>query len=808
MLPKPKVWVGRATSKDTENCPQEQPGTVSVWVQKYSPLPMLGHILRIGGVTTGLLGAGLFVGISLWLSVVLIFRPHPPRWLMQAVPYFAQGWGGVSVQSMGDIEAELQAQNRTAGDMISLASLSGDRALANLHLLPIFGERSSCKRNCEEVTELRLYDAKGSNWRESNQQRSLQLLDRLIIQGPPEEQVVDPVWRQNEGMFGSTHPLPLRQIKSLQEEDLPGVWLTLNGRWRHQGSPILYGQVLHVDLQTQRINSLLNWSSLTGRLPVWRNLDSADLPELVVNQGSGLEPHYSLYSVANTTAAVAVRLQAIDLRRRNLPETAAPTLYNNALFLAKQGLWSDSLQQFTEFKTQLAGQWSRDLEQQLQLVTFHARASRSQAERDWSSPNQQLLALLLDGQWEAALQELDKPENRAMTTVLPLLKRDSARIWQRITAILQVSPDMKSARMWGALLLLAKEDEEAALKWLTQNRDAPLKKEFEAIANKVRPDPEAIKIAEAEAAAAKAASDKAKAGTEGAGDNELTAQEASASAEATASLNGLFGNARVLTSPNLAAWNVPPNQPELELASGQAWYEITLEAGNRDQSWTRRFSSANGDSPEAIAAFWQTLGFGNRPTLALTSTMSEPTSQTVQVRAVQMQSSSVKLLASGAPAPNGGTWLVATPGQLVSSQRLSGRSLQQVWQENPELSDRLITTLSSHLGLSASSVKSTLQAGTASDLAIVQWVDLTGDQEVEALFKLDPQTWAAANLPFPASDTVSVVLNQQGELLYSTLWDGSATLTGWLNTGTGANALVINEGETYRLLSWSQQQFR
>ena len=787
-----------STHKASSQLARTEPKAVQVWVRKPSrwqlPLPLVKRGLKLGGITVGLIGSGGLVVLCLWASVVFILRPHPPRWLAQTVPYFSGGWSDQPVQSLEEIEAELQAQGRTAGDLSNLSNLGDNRQLDNLRLLPIRGMRSSCTRDCEAIVELRLYRVQPRG----KQDLSLQLLDQLEIQGPPEEQVIDPVWQANVGIVGSTHPLPLSEIKSLQEEELPGVWLTLTGRWQHQGSPILYGQVLHVDLQTLRINSLLNWSSPPGRLPVWQNLDGEGLPELVVSQNVGLEPHFSLYSVANTTAAVAVRLKEISLSQLPLLQATHEALYHNALFLAQHGLWSDAQEQFAELKTQLADQWPQELEQQFQLITLHARISQNLAERDWSRPSQKLLALLLDGRWEIALDAMGTSQTYFETAVLPLLQRDSSRLWQRLTASLQVTPTEKAARIWGALLLLAKEDKEAALEWLSQNQNAPLKTEFEALLAEIQPEEET----ETEDSRTVTVSNQA---------DQSDTTESEAFNNDTVMVEGLFGTARLLASPNPAEWIRPPEAPELILSAGQQWYEVTLQAGNTNKQWSRRIEFPDTTSPEAMAAFWQTLGFDTSTVLHLVSE-SAGTPQAVQVRAMQWQAGTIRLLASGMPTQATGPWAAATPTQWITPRQVRTQSLAQLSQERPQLGDRLLDTISNHLGVDATLLSSTLQEQTTNEnLITVRRVDFTGNQETDLLLTLDPKAWAHTNTPLAIQETVYMVVSSRGELLFSNLWEsGSQTLMGWLTPDAGATALVVSQEGTYRLLVWSpqQQQFR
>ncbi|MEM1311642.1 MAG: hypothetical protein AAGF98_19440, partial [Cyanobacteria bacterium P01_H01_bin.153] len=489
--------------------------------------------MRLSSLTLLLAGASIAIGISLWTSAALILRPHPPRWLMHYWPGLMDNWGAMPAQTLAEIEAELGAQQRYAGELMDLTQISDRPELTGLKLLPVWATRSSCTHDCETIVELRLYGARPA--RQASEQ--LQLLHQLAVQGPEESTVLKTLSQTDISSLGSTYELPLTALKSLHEEDLSGAWLTLTGRWRTQGSPVLYGQVLYINPDLHRITSLLNWQSPPGRLPAWHDVDQQGLPELLVNQSYGLEPDFQLYRIDDLGVMGAqTRLQAIALTPLPLADGHTTLAYKNALFLAQRGLWSDAETQLAQLKAQLAANWSADLEQQLQLVTLHGRFSTAQAERDWSQPSQKLLALLLDGRWQPALEQITSQQQGIPQAVLPLLERDSTRVWQRLTATLRLNPNHKAARFWSALVLMAKEDEAAALKWLSADEKSPIRQEFTAIAQTVVPaEPAAVTVT-------------ARTPTDGEGPDAATA-------DATPPIwDGLIGQAIALADFDSAAW--------------------------------------------------------------------------------------------------------------------------------------------------------------------------------------------------------------------------------------------------------------
>ncbi|NEQ47864.1 MAG: hypothetical protein F6K00_31785 [Leptolyngbya sp. SIOISBB] len=166
--------------------------------------------LRLSGLTVLLAGAGTLVGLSLWTSVMVILRPQPPRWLVQYWPGFNYRWGDVPVQTLAEIEAELDTQQHTAGEWLDLSQMSDRPELVGLKLLPIFETRSPCTRDCEAIVELRLYGT------QPGQQTSeqLQLLYQLPVQGPAESEVMQSLSSGDASQQGSTYQLPLTTPKN------------------------------------------------------------------------------------------------------------------------------------------------------------------------------------------------------------------------------------------------------------------------------------------------------------------------------------------------------------------------------------------------------------------------------------------------------------------------------------------------------------------------------------------------------------------------------------------------------------------
>jgi hypothetical protein len=744
-------------------------------------------LLRRGvqGILLALLVSGVVIvaALSLWMGGLLIYRPQPPQWLVHQFPGWSKGWGNIPLQTLADVEAEVQSQQRRLGELMSLNDFSSQVTADRLYLLPIYAPQSPCSQDCEAIVELRLY---GLHQRDRDSLQ-LQELDRLSITGPLESTVIDPLTESDLGTLGSTYALPLTDLKPLQDEALSGGWLTLSGRWQSQGSPVLYGQMLHIDPQTLRITSVLNWKSPVGRLPTWTNLDQSALPELVVNQSLGLEPSYQIYTVKHLdTVHLATRLQEVTLTPLTLPPERLWPAYRDALFLAQQGLWSDAAELLEAGKSQLTEGWTLDLEQQLQLVKIHAQYSQRQADRDWSQPSQKLLALLLDGQWKAALTAIKNPQSDLREAVMPLLKRDSTRLWQRVSATLKVTPQDREARLWGALLLFAKQDEKAALQWLTKDPQSPLKQEFQAVVISLIP-PKPSALANLPATNAVASSNPSQPGN------------------VTASPVGLFGHVQRVAQPTPTEWM--PVLKTVPISEQVPGYVVTVYS-----PLVATVPVPTDTSPAAIAVYLEALGLAPPYTLQIISLAPGQGSQTLPVLGVQWQNNAVLLLTANPTPPLADPWIAISGGQWVSLGRIPAQPLSELFQSQPKMGDRLLPVLSQHLGVKPENLMNTLQnvATAGEPPTVFQWINATHHSGAEVLLTINPQiinpTKTTTN-DFP----MQVLMSAQGQLLYSNQGTGNLEqLLGWVEWPSGGVALVTRQqGQPgFKLWSTEAQQFR
>ena len=128
--------------------------------------------------------------------------------------------------------------------------------------------------------------------------------------------------------------------------------------------------------------------------------------------------------------------------------------YEKALAIARSGLWTPAYEWLQSFKKQqktipVAAQ------AQIDVIRLHAQLSKTQADTTWASPSQEVLADLIDGRWEKALQVFKGAPPQNAKEIGTLLKADRGRLWGRVEAALQVNSNRAEVKAWGALILAA-----------------------------------------------------------------------------------------------------------------------------------------------------------------------------------------------------------------------------------------------------------------------------------------------------------------------------------------------------------------
>lgn len=395
-----------------------------------------------------IIGAAGLVAFSLWTGLWMMIEPDSIVWINQYLPTSSQ----ISPvqknppQTLEAIKAELNQKGFQAGEIVTLAPDI---------LLPVIKTIPECQTNCQRISELRLYQTLANNIFAPGAKSLYQMKRQLAISDLEEAFVIAPLVSAGVSPPGTTKPQPFNSLFIDPQAPKQGIWLHLTGRRDN----ILYGQVIHYNPQQSYLSVMAEWTSPNGKLASWRQVQGNPLPELIIDRSVGLEPFFRIYQIKSRQFV----LDPLWLVEVNLNKAAIELpAYQNALVLARQGLWSDSLKILQALKDN--SPWSEEAQTQLELIQLHANITAAQAKTGWANPSQAILAQLLDGRWGKALDLLETIDNPTqMQEVVNLLKKDRGQLGERVRVALQFNSQETNARLWGALITSTKEGKERAI---------------------------------------------------------------------------------------------------------------------------------------------------------------------------------------------------------------------------------------------------------------------------------------------------------------------------------------------------------
>ncbi|MCG8368019.1 MAG: hypothetical protein MJA27_32395 [Pseudanabaenales cyanobacterium] len=763
------------------------PGRVKLLVQASSgnqALVCLGSFL-------GVASAASITIIGIWLSVKLIVNPEKLYWLEQFLPRPGLELGQTMSQTLEDIEVEIKQAGFTLGQVMLLEPALGVETGSTDWLIPVLATRPYCQTHCAQIVELRVYRPQ----QVAETGPLLKLLDRISTIGPEEAFVVAPFVGTAFESPASTRKLPLTQLQSLPNGIASGIWFTLQGEWGRGNTNVLYGQLIRYNPRKARLSPLLVWTSPAGRQPYWQELDGDQPAELMVDQTVGLQPRFRAYRLEQSSSPVApLRLRPISFLEPALNQSLAQSTYGKALLLARNGLWSAALRSLQPLKQQSDQNWTAAAEAQLQLIKQHAEITKAQADRTWASPSQQILAYLIDGQWENAL-ELFEAEPDVHTNVLNLLKTDSDRLWNQVSTALRINSNQPAAQAWGALILTAQHNPSTALGWLARQPNST------AIGQRFRTLITPFAVPEPVFASVPALPTKPK---------------------------RIIGSAIRLRSLDPTAWLSPNSSqffpsPEQEASDQKAWYRIQVSAFHDGRQWRRTPFSDMPPLSQTADSLWRQLGFDPHPILEILAQSEAGRNQSVQVtvKALQLQGDSLWLLASGKTAlelnPTASPLLATTPRTLRQLTSTSAITLARFNQQHSNWVTQITSTFQQMTPWGDGwgvLINSEPEAGTVAQGRInalsalpIQLIDLTGDRQPEALLTLNPAKLegilgTVSEFPdnyFPRT----LIFSETGALIYTDLASSRSLVALASLSPEEPTALVIQESGQFHLWEWS-----
>jgi hypothetical protein len=415
----------------------------------------LSHLLPIAGLLT--IG-GLIIGGGL-LSAKFIIAPKSIAWVNDYLPEGLQvpvpEWD--RPQTLRDIQEHLQTGDHTVGDIIELENQ--DR------LVPIFKNSYNCSSKCARITELRIYHPAKGNGPKRNQPH-FRLVAQLEISPVPDWTIADSLAQSENGPSETSgEPLPLETYDSMDSpESGPGNWFNLTGKRQQGDYAVTYGQLFHYDANAQQLTALTVWSSPKAEKPIaWTQLTGSATPELLIDHSIGLEPYFQAYQVSLKGTP---ELTLISLKQSASKASGA----DKALKLAKVGLWSLAADRLNAIKAN-GGNWGTTAQAQLDLISYHAKLTQEQAKQNWSSPQQTVVAKLLNGEWQNAFNVLEK-DPAAQTETREGLKMETVRLWKRLSVAIEDDPGDPILQAWTAMVMLDRDGTAKTKSWMARQENS------------------------------------------------------------------------------------------------------------------------------------------------------------------------------------------------------------------------------------------------------------------------------------------------------------------------------------------------
>lgn len=796
---------------------------------------------KVGIASVMAVAIGSVVG-GIGLAIQLMVNPGAGAWLRWIIP----GWEylpltGNLPQSLNEIRANANNAGLQVGNPIYLSTYPGftKRAIGfDDFLLPIYKPQSHCSNgtvetgtaangtipiDCQQLVELRVYRPQSTAMQLPGRGTGLELLDQINIKGMEELTAIAPLINASIVKSGSSRLLPLTTVTFVEgQAPLPGAWFHLSGEWKRGSSRLVYGQMIRYDPTRADLQWLVSWTSPAEQFPTWQQMTGDAKTELVVNQTLGLEPHFQVYQFAALPSpAKPVQVEEISLKESALDEKS----YDHALLLARNGLWTPALKQLQALKS--THPWSSVAQAQLDLVAFHANITQAQADRDWASPRQQILALLMDGRWSEAMTVLKTAHSNGYTTTT-LLADTSDRLWRRVEIALRVDPRQMDAQRWGVLFTAIRQDRNAALTWL--------RTQTQTTGNNLQVQDVLALLDAPSTPAVIAASDSN-----------------NSSISPITNLNRqIIGSARPQPIVDSAAWLRPNSAPLPTLAPSQTWYAIDVIQFHDGQQWqfapfpdsfSDSFIDSSTNSPvtdnqqSTAQTIWNHLGLANDSQIEIivgAGTQSQIIQATVH--AVQLNNGTLQLLAIGeVPAGVALVSMNTVPALAMTLSTLpwvnasENLTLTTLSQQNPTWSEALLTSLWTELQQTGQALPPSVVDSDTFLREFGQWsvqlMELTGEGQPEAVLTLEitpentpentPSTVVSevtVSSPFNTSTelrtqlrTQTLIFSQGGQLIYSDFrGDKTQSIQAIAELGDGnPPALIIGDARGYRVEQWS-----
>lgn len=754
------------------------PGQVQLWVggksrgktRGRSPSPWWLRLCMGLLATTGLLGGIFLLVLSFRWGLLLMLDPEAlPQ--IQTILTSPLAPGGLSTTT----QAELRQAVETTGLVLGApVTLTDPEDKTDWLIFPILSAESG------EIVQLKVFQTA------LGQRSPAQLTDIATVAVAPlsPELVLAPLSPHKRQTKVTPKSFPAQHLTRLPEppQPTPYHWLTLEGEWASQGTKLRYGQIVVFEPARRQLALLDPWSSPAQELPQWVDLDGAGITDLVVNETSGLDPALRGLQVIDLQGmGPPVRLQPVSWVEIPLNASTEAHRYQIALRLARSGLWREAHLRLQDLKQTLAEPWNAAAEAQLRLMAHHRDLTQQQANQDWSMPSQKIMALLIDGQWEAALNFLEQTPQQLQ----PLMRRlaaDQGRLWNRISTAASLPGPEPAVLLWGGLTLEAQQNRQAAQTWLDRQSITTAAQErlMGLLANLNPPDSSTTAMA---------------------GRSIVDDSPAARPAVVTlAPVQGVMGQVKPLKQLFPEDWYFPEQQPP-DLVAGEQWYVVEVPIVRSRQQWLAGWPAAV--ERTTAEQLWPALPFASTPSLTTVRWQSstQGMSQNLYVKGVKLNSRTVTLLASGIQMAEGSVaplafsdgalvWLSAARHTTPDSHTVLPPLMEEILRHNGPLADQ----------------GNTYALGSLLQDVHRHTLDLTGDGHQEQVLTFTPAALdQLQRLGISVDRTAhkTVILTHDNQLVYSDLFQPQ-TLVALTNPEDGFPlSLLVHRSQGYQLLQWS-----
>ncbi|MEH2280128.1 MAG: hypothetical protein V7K90_02100 [Nostoc sp.] len=736
-----------------------------------------------------LLSSASLVIAFAWISVLFIFNPDQVSWLNKILPAWAQIPLGKHErpQTLKQIQLDLSKKNQIFGKTLPL-----HEDVKTSFLLPVFQQRANCQSDCEELVELRVYELSVELEFKSQSENYYYLTTLLPVTGPDESFVISSLLDGTSEPQDISIPLPLTEVQRFEGgTPSPGVWFDLRGKRQQGTGTIRYGYVVYYNPERTNLLQMLSWSSPNGQLPKWQQVTGDATKELVIDQTVGLEPHLQVYQVKPLKLFLKpIQLEAITLKSSTFKDSG----YENALLIARSGLWTPAFEWLKFIKKQRKGVLPEAAQAQMDLIRLHSQLTKTQAQKIWASPSQEVLADLIDGRWEKALQVFEASPHNAQE-IATLLKADEKRLWNRTAAALRVNPNRLEVQAWFALILAVQQGEGHANSWF-----------------KAQPKITKENLAYIQGLLARL-------------NGEGTKSQISSTHPSQ-----IVGTVQPITQVTNTEWLQPNSPADLKLTDNQVWYQVEVSAFNDGKRWLNSpFENFNPPKTDAAKFFWKTLGITSDPEIQIVVWLpnGEQKITIAAIKAVQLRDKVLRLLAAGPKIlDNQNDVLQPKPLALTNAAlewvQPSPITLRELHQQNPQAVKVMLSSLWQSLQQSGEVPAGAIPQFEQMQEKLGDWpvqvIDLTNNAQPEIILTISPEAIASLNQPTPriqGGNTEqrrdrTIILSDSNEVIYTDFTGNHLQKLSAIAklSGVQSLALLVENAHNYSLRRWSVKNQR